>query len=274
MGIKTNITLHTEGTLNGLKPTILLAELDLEYKLVTIDIVTQANKKPWFLKINPNGRIPAMSDVDGSGREIRIFESGAILEYLVARYDKDNRTSYPYNFTEYWETVSWLTWQMAGVGPIQGQASHFTSKKSTECAQCEVSRSLSWPCPHLIGSAGEEVPYALSRYVHETRRLYRVLDAHLAQSAFGYIIGDRVTIADIAIWPWVSAYKYSGLSTIDDFPHIKKWLSLVLQRPGFEKGRNAPGPHKMNDVSEQELNDIAALLDTWIIDAMKRDAAA
>ncbi|KAF3801475.1 Glutathione S-transferase-like protein tpcF [Colletotrichum gloeosporioides] len=250
MGIKTNITLHTEGTLNGLKPTILLAELDLEYKLVTIDIVAQANKKPWFLKINPNGRIPAMSDVDGFGREIRIFESGAILEYLVARYDKDNRTSYPYNSTEYWETVSWLTWQMADVGPMQGQANHFAR------------------------SAGKEVPYAPSRYVHETRRLYRVLDAHLAQSAFGYIIGDRVTIADIAIWPWVSAYKYSALSTIDDFPQIKKWLYLLLQRPGFEKGRNAPGPHKMDDVSEQELNDIAALLGTWISDAMKRDAAA
>ncbi|KAK2024952.1 glutathione S-transferase [Colletotrichum zoysiae] len=253
MGINTNIVLYTEGTPNGLKPTILLAELDLEYKLVPVDIIAQANKDPWFLKINPNGRIPALTDVDGSGKEVRIFESGAILEYLVARYDKENKVSYPYDSTDYWETMSWLMWQMAGVGPMQGQANHFAR------------------------SAGEQVPYALNRYVHETRRLYRVLDTHLAQSASGYIIGDRVTIADIAIWPWVGAYKYSGLSTIDEFPHVKKWLFMLLERPGFEKGRNAPGPHKylkMNDMSEQELNNIAASLGTWVTDAMKRDAEA
>ncbi|KDN63542.1 putative glutathione S-transferase [Colletotrichum sublineola] len=212
MGINTNIVLYTEGTPNGLKPTILLAELDLEYKLVPIDIIAQANKDPWFLKINPNGRIPALTDVDGSGKE--------------------------------------LMWQTAGVGPMQGQANHFAS---------------------------EQLPYALSRYVHETRRLYRVLDNHLAQSASGYIIGDRVTIADIAIWPWVGAYKYSGLSTIDEFPYVKKWLFMLLQRPGFEKGRNAPGPHKylkMNDMSEEELNNIAASLGSWVTDAMKRDAEA
>ncbi|KAK1971464.1 glutathione S-transferase [Colletotrichum sublineola] len=233
MGINTNIVLYTEGTSNGLKPTILLAELDLEYKLVPIDIIAQANKDPWFLKINPNA-VP-------------------FLEYLVARYDKENKISYPYDSTDYWETMSWLMWQTAGVGPMQGQANHFAR------------------------SAGEQLPYALSRYVHETRRLYRVLDNHLAQSASGYIIGDRVTIADIAIWPWVGAYKYSGLSTIDEFPYVKKWLFMLLQRPGFEKGRNAPGPHKylkMNDMSEEELNNIAASLGSWVTDAMKRDAEA
>ncbi|ETS73710.1 hypothetical protein PFICI_14656 [Pestalotiopsis fici W106-1] len=253
MGIKTNITLYTEGTPNGLKPTILLAELGLEYKLVPINIIAQENKEPWFVKINPNGRIPALTDVDENGKEIRIFESGAILEYLVINYDKDHKVSYPHNSPEYWETVSWLTWQMAGVGPMQGQANHFAR------------------------SAGEKVPYALNRYVHETRRLYRVLDTHLAANSSGYIIGDRVTIADIAIWPWVGAYKYSGLSSIDEFPHVKKWLYTLLVRPGFEEGRNAPGPHKyldMNSMSEEELNAIAASLGTWILDAMKRDAEA
>ncbi|KAF7557960.1 hypothetical protein G7Z17_g349 [Cylindrodendrum hubeiense] len=253
MGMKTNITLYTEGTPNGLKPTILLAELGLEYKLVPINIFTQENKELWFVKINPNGRIPALTDVDKNGKEIRIFESGAILEYLVIQYDKDHKISYPHNSPEYWETVSWLTWQMAGVGPMQGQANHFAR------------------------FSGEQVPYALSRYVHETRRLYRVLDTHLAASPSGYIIGDRVTIADIAIWPWVGAYKYSGLSSIDEFPHVKKWLYTLLARPGFEEGRNAPGPHrylKMNEMSEEELNSIAASLGTWVLDAMKCDAEA
>ncbi|KAF6798774.1 glutathione S-transferase [Colletotrichum sojae] len=253
MGIKTNISLYTEGTPNGLKPTILLAELGLEYKLVPINIVAQENKEPWFLKINPNGRIPALTDVDASGTEMRVFESGAILEYLAARYDKDHKVSYPHGSAQYWETVSWLTWQMAGLGPMQGQANHFAR------------------------SAGEKVPYALGRYVHETRRLYRVLDTHLAAQPSGYIVGDRVTIADISIWPWVGAYKYSGLSSIDEFPHVKKWLYMLLARPGFEEGRNAPGPHrylKMNDMSEEELDEIAASLGTWITDAMKRDAEA
>lgn len=253
MGIKTNITLYTEGTPNGLKPTILLAELGLEYKLVPVNIITQENKEPWFIKINPNGRIPAMTDIDKNGKEIRIFESGAILEYIVTQYDTGHKISYPHNSPEYWETVSWLTWQMAGVGPMQGQANHFAR------------------------FAGEQVPYALNRYVHETRRLYRVLDTHLAASPSGYIVGDRVTIADIAIWPWASAYKYSGLSSIDEFPHVKKWMYTLLARPGFEEGRNAPGPHKylkMNDMSEEELNGIAASLGTWILDAMKRDAEA
>ncbi|GKT70530.1 glutathione S-transferase [Colletotrichum tofieldiae] len=253
MGIKTNITLYTEGTPNGLKPTILLAELDLEYKLVLINIHAQENKEPWFLKINPNGRIPALVDVDTNGKEVCIFESGVILEYLVTRYDKDYKVSYPHDSTEYWETVSWLTWQMAGVGPMQGQAAHFAR------------------------SAGEHVPYAISRYVHETRRLYRVLNTHLAASPSGYIIGDRVTIADIAIWPWVGAYKFSGLSSIDEFPQVKKWFYKLLARPGFEEGRNAPGPHrylKMNNMSEEELKNVAASLGTWVIDAMKRDAEA
>ncbi|KAH6991524.1 thioredoxin-like protein [Ilyonectria sp. MPI-CAGE-AT-0026] len=247
MGIKTNITLYTEGTPNGLKPTILLAELGLEYKLVPINIFTQENKELWFVKINPNGRIPALTDVNKNGKEVRTFESGTILEYLVTQYDKDHKVSYPHNSPEYWETVSWLTWQMAGVGPMQGQANHF------------------------------------ARPV-----VYRILDTHLAASPSGYITGDRVTIADIAIWPWVGAYtsltrlvppspEYSGLSSIDEFPHVKKWLYTLLVRPGFEEGRNAPGPHrylKMNEMSEEELNSIAASLGTWVLDAMKRDTEA
>ncbi|TEA17306.1 Disulfide-bond oxidoreductase YghU [Colletotrichum sidae] len=127
------------------------------------------------------------------------------------------------------------------------------------------------------GPAGEHIPYALNRYVHEPRRLYRVLNAHLATSPFGYIIGDRVTIADIAILPWVGAYRFSGLSSIDEFPHVKKWYYTLLARPGFEEGRNAPGPDrylKMNDMSDEELKEVAVSLGTWVLDAMKRDAEA
>jgi glutathione S-transferase len=110
MSIKPNptITLYTEGTPNGLKISIALEELGLAYKVVTLDITKHEQKQPWFLAINPNGRIPALTDVDASGREIKIFESGAILMYLVATYDLDNRISYPFGSGEYWETVSWV----------------------------------------------------------------------------------------------------------------------------------------------------------------------
>jgi glutathione S-transferase len=127
MGIKTDITLYTEGTPNGLKASIVLEELGLEYKVnwpksskrypiinnisfevVTLDFSLHEQKEPWFLEINPNGRIPALTDKDKSGREIKIFESGAILLYIIATYDQDNKISYPYGTKEHWETVSWV----------------------------------------------------------------------------------------------------------------------------------------------------------------------
>ncbi|KAL4884322.1 glutathione S-transferase [Aspergillus karnatakaensis] len=253
MATNTNIMLYTEGTPNGLKISIALEELGLSYQFREIALFKNEQKEPWFLEINPNGRIPAITDRDESGHEFRVFESGAILQYLVARYDKDHKISYPYGSKEHWEVTSWLMWQMGGVGPMQGQANHFAR------------------------FAAEPNHYSLNRYVHETRRLYRVMDAHLAKSPSGYLVGDRVTIADIAIWPWVTAWKYSGLSAIDEFPHIQKWLYKLLERPGFEKGRHVPKPHiylDFNKLSEEELNEAAKYGVKWIQDAMARDAAA
>ncbi|KAL3486499.1 glutathione S-transferase [Aspergillus germanicus] len=250
MGIKTGITLYTDGTPNGLKPTILLAELGLEIKLHPINIFKHEQKEPWFLAVNPNGRIPALIDEDENGKKIILWESGSMLLYLVARYDKDYKVSYPYNSPEYWET---LMWQMSGVGPMQGQANHFARM------------------------APEKHEYAISRYLTETRRLYRVLDTHLAKSKSGYIAGYRVTVADIALWNCLAAYKYSGLSSIDEFPHVQKWLYELLKRPGFEEGRNAPQPHvylELNKLSDEELDarDLAA--GGWIQEGMRRDAEA
>ncbi|KAJ0414381.1 glutathione S-transferase [Aspergillus carlsbadensis] len=253
MGTKTNITLYTEGTPNGLKPTILLAELGLEYKLHPINIFKHEQKEPWFLEINPNGRIPALVDEDEDGKKIILWESGSMLLYLVARYDKDHKVSYPYDSPEYWETVNWLMWQMGGVGPMQGQANHFARM------------------------APEKHEYAIGRYVNETRRLYRVLDTHLAKSESAYVVGDRLTVADIALWNWVAAYKYSGLSSIDEFPHVQKWLYELLKRPGFEEGRNAPQPHiymELNKLSDEELNAKGRAAGGWIQEGMRRDAEA
>ncbi|KAL4787606.1 glutathione S-transferase [Aspergillus varians] len=248
-----NVTLYTEGTPNDLKISIALEELGLSYQVHEIALTQHEQKEPWFLEINPNGRIPALTDKDLDGQEIKVFESGAILQYLVARYDKDHAISYPFGTKEHWEVTSWLMWQVGGIGPMQGQANHFAR------------------------FAPEKNPYSLNRYVHETRRLYRVMDTQLAKNPSGYLVGDRVTIADIAIWPWVAAYKFSGVTSIYEFPNVKKWMYKLLERPGFERGRHVPKHHvhlALNSLSEEELNEKAKYGVKWIQDAMERDAAA
>src|SRR5204862_3679939 len=129
-------------------------------------------KEPWFLEINPNGRIPALTDTFTDGKAIRIFESGSILQYLAEQYDTDYKISYPRGTREAYEVNSWLFFQNAGVGPMQGQANHF------------------------MRYAPERIEYGINRYVNEARRLYGVLDAHLAKSESGFLVGDHITIAD------------------------------------------------------------------------------
>ncbi|KAL6407939.1 glutathione S-transferase [Ilyonectria robusta] len=247
---KTDITLYTVGTPNGIKASILLEELNLDYKVYNIKMMENEQKEPWFLEINPNGRIPAITDKFTDGEQIRVFESGAILEYLVDRYDTEHKVSYPRGSREYWETSSWLMWQMGGLGPMQGQANHFKRY------------------------APEQIQYGIDRYTNETRRLYRTMETQLAKSTSGFLVGDRVTIADISCWGWVAAHKWCGID-LDDFPHLEKWLYKLLERPGFEAGRNVPTPHtafENNKLTEKELEAKAVSSKAWIQAGMKEDA--
>lgn len=109
MGIKTDIKLYTVNTPNGIKASIALEELGLDYEVYPIKMSANEQKEDWFLKINPNGRIPAITDKAPNGETIRVFESGAILEYLVHRYDKDHKISYPQDSNEHWEVASWVS---------------------------------------------------------------------------------------------------------------------------------------------------------------------
>jgi len=247
---KTDIILYTTQTPNGIKASILLEELNLEYEVKPINLMKNEQKEPKFLEINPNGRIPALTDTAEDGKPIHIWESGAILEYLVARYDKDHKVSYPYGSREHWETISWLMWQMGGLGPMQGQANHFNRY------------------------APEKIQYGIDRYLNETRRLYRVMDTHLAKQPSGFLVGDKCTIADIACWGWVAAGHWAGVD-IKEFPTLKKWLDKLLERPGFKAGRDKPTPHtmleKMNK-SQEELDKEAAAAREWIQKGMKEEA--
>lgn len=247
---KSDIHLYTGQTPNGIKASILLEELGLPYEVHAIDISKNTQKEPWFLEINPNGRIPALTDTFTDGKPIRIFESGSILQYLVDRYDSDHKVSYPRGSREHWETTNWLMWQMGGLGPMQGQANHFNRY------------------------APERIQYGVDRYINESRRLYRTLDDHLKKSPSGFIVGDRLTVADISCWGWVASSKWAGID-IEEFPAVKKWLYKLLERPGFEKGRHVPKPHTAFDqlkLSEEELEKQAQGTRAWVQSGMKADA--
>lgn len=248
MAQKSALHLYTNQTPNGIKASILLEELGLKYEVTTLNFSKNEQKQPWFLEINPNGRIPALTDELPDGTPIRVFESGAILQYLIERYDSDHKFSYPRGTKEYYEVNNWLHWQMGGLGPMQGQANHFTRY------------------------APVKIEYGINRYHTETRRLYKVLDTQLEKSSSGFLVGDKLTIADIASWGWVAHHKRTGVS-LEEFPHLKTWLEKLLQRPGVEKGRNVPYRHAdLDDVTEEEQKQRTAEAQKWIQAGMAQDA--
>lgn len=204
------IDLYTWATPNGCKASCTLEELGLEYRIKPIDITTGDQKKPGFTAINPNGRIPAI--VDRSEDNFAIFESGAIMMYLA---EKTGRLL-PTDAKGRSEVVQWLMFQMGGLGPMQGQANVFYRY---------------FP---------EKIPAAIDRYQGETRRLFSVLDARLADSEF---LARDFSIADIANWSWARIHNWAGVG-IDEFPHLQRWIDQVAERPGCAKGVMVP--HQTN----------------------------
>ena len=247
---QSNLVLYTDATPNGLKASIALEELGLPYKTEHINISTNKQKEQWFLDINPNGRIPAMTDTFHDGKVIRLFESGGIFQYLVDEYDKDFKISFPKGTREYYEMTNWIFFQNAGLGPMQGQANHFKRY------------------------APEKIEYGINRYVNETRRLYGVLDKHLQSSTSGFIVGDHISVADITTIGWVIWAGWAGVN-IDEFPTLKKWEEMMTARPGVEKGSAVPKKlnikERMKD--EKTMDEYAKGASKWIQDGMKEDAA-
>jgi GST-like protein len=200
------IELFTAATPNGWKVSIMLEEIGLPYTVHPINLLEGQQKEPWFLRINPNGRIPAI--IDGDEQGFAVFESGAILIYLA---EKTGRLL-PADLRGRSEVIQWLMFQMAGIGPMQGQANVF------------------------FRYAPEKIDYAIERYQSETTRLYRILDRRLADREF--IAGDY-SIADIATWPWVRIHAWAGVET-DDMPHLNRWLETMAARPACIKGVQVP----------------------------------
>jgi GSH-dependent disulfide-bond oxidoreductase len=198
-----SITLYTAPTPNGWKISIALEEMGLPYEVRVIDFATNEQKSDWYVKINPNGRIPALAD-DG----FELFESGAILIYLAEKTGK----FLPKENQGRSRVIQWLMFQMSGVGPMMGQANVF------------------------LRYFPEKIQAAIDRYQREVTRLFGVMDKQLATHEY---IAGGYSIADMALWPWVSGYEWSGVS-VDEFAHLKRWLALVGARPAVQAGRDVP----------------------------------
>ncbi|KAG8743659.1 glutathione S- transferase, nitrogen catabolite repression regulator [Ceratobasidium sp. 414] len=234
MSTPNTLLLYTVGTPNGHKPSILLEELKDAYNGFSYDfqkISFQANeqKEPWFLKINPNGRIPAL--VDHSRGDFKVFESAAILLYLAQHYDKENKFSYdPVKDTDlYSEQLQWIFFTHGGIGPMQGQASHF------------------------YRYAPEKIPYGINRYITETKRLYSVLNDRLADRE--YLVGPglgKYGLADINVFPWVRSCRWAGVDSLEAFPNVEAWLKRIAERPQVKKGLDIPEPQGPPLTKEEE----------------------
>jgi glutathione S-transferase/GST-like protein len=200
------IDLYTAATPNGWKVSIALEELGLPYDLHVIDMGAGEQKQPWFTAINPNGRIPAIVDRDADN--FAVFESGAILLYLA---EKTGRLI-PADPKGRSRVVQWLMFQMGGVGPMMGQANVFTRY---------------FP---------EQLPSVIDRYRRECRRLFEVLDGHLAANE--WLAGDY-SIADIANWSWVHTHEWPGIP-VDGLEHLQRWIDSIAERPAVRKGIVTP----------------------------------
>ena len=202
------IDLYTAPTPNGWKASITLEELGMPYEVHVINLMAGDQKRPEYLKINPNGRIPTIVDRDEGG--FAVFESGAIMIYLAEKAgrllptDRRGRS----------RVIQWLMFQMGGVGPMMGQANVFYRY---------------FP---------EKIQPAIDRYQNESRRLFEVLDGRLGESEW---LADDYSIADIANWSWVRTYKWSGVS-IDGLAHLQRWLAAMNARPACRRGVDVPFP--------------------------------
>ncbi|WP_188152125.1 glutathione S-transferase family protein [Teredinibacter waterburyi] len=204
------IDLYTAGTPNGHKISTLLEELEVEYRVFEVDLASKEQKSEKFLKINPNGKIPVIIDRTPKFQHSPrvVFESGAILLYLAKKYGQ----FLPEDEARETDVIQWLMFQMSGVGPMMGQLNVFRHYAATN------------------------IEFAIKRYESEVRRLFETLDSALTGRDY---IANEYSIADIALFPWVKQYQWSGVSVLG-LKHLQKWLGLVGARKAVKRGCEIP----------------------------------
>ena len=206
------IDLYTAPTPNGWKASVTLEELELPYEVKPVNIAAGEQKAPDYLKLNPNGRIPTI--VDRAESDFAVFESGAIMIYLAERTGR----LMPADMKGRSRVIQWLMFQMGGVGPMMGQANVF------------------------FRYLPEKIQPAIDRYQNESRRLFEVLNGHLADNE--WLAGD-FSIADIANWCWVCTHNWSGVG-VDEYPHLQRWIAAIEARPAVQKGVRVPNADNWN----------------------------
>lgn len=198
------IDLYYWGTPNGLKISIALEEMGLDYQVTPINILEDDQFQPDFLRISPNNKIPAIVDQDGPNHQaISVFESGAILQYL----GRKTGLFYPQDEQARVEVEQWLMWQIGGFGPMLGQNHHFNK------------------------FASEDVPYAVERFMKETKRLYSVLEKQLIGQQF---VAGEYSIADISIYPWIRRCEWQKIN-LEDYPNVKAYMQRIEARPAVQR---------------------------------------
>jgi glutathione S-transferase/GST-like protein len=211
------IELLTAATPNGYKVSIALEEMGLPYTVRVIDLSNNEQKQPWFLAINPNGRIPAI--IDHAADDFAVFESGAILIYLAEKTGQ----LLPTDVKGRSRVLQWLMFQMGGIGPMMGQANVFFRYFPTK------------------------IQPAIDRYQTEVKRLFGVLDGRLANHE--YLAGDY-SIADIANFAWVRTASWSGVAT-NEHQHLTRWLTRIAARPAVQAGLMQP-PSKFDPAAKED----------------------
>ena len=200
------IDLYTAATPNGYKASVVLEELGLPYEVHALNLGERDQRQPEFLRINPNGRIPAIVDRDED--DFAVFESGAILIYLAEKAG----SLLPAEKKKRSQVIQWLMFQMGGIGPMMGQANVF------------------------YRYFDEQLPSVISRYQNESKRLFTVLEGQLRDREY---LVDEFSIADIANWCWVRSHRWSGID-IADLPSLQRWLDAVAARPACQRGVEIP----------------------------------
>jgi GST-like protein len=219
------IDLYFWATPNGHKITIALEELAVPYSVRFVNIGLGEQFAPEFLAISPNNRIPAIVDPEGpDGKPISVYESGAILIYLGEKFGR----LYPGDPRARVQVNEWLVWQVANVGPIFGQNNHFRTY------------------------AKEKLPYAITRFVNETHRLFGVLDKRLAGRDF--VAGDY-SIADIALFPWMRSWERRGID-IAEFANVRRWHDTVAARPAVVRGMAVKAPVDLDLANDEKAQRI------------------
>ncbi len=196
--------------MNGWKPVIFLEEAGVDYALTHIRFSRKEQKSEWYVKLNPNGRIPTI--VDRGNDDFVVFESGAILWYLAEKYGR----FLPPDDKGRSQALQWLMFQMAGIGPMMGQAMYFQ---------------------RIAEPQGHRDDFAISRYVEESRRLLEVLDRQLAGRDF--LLGDEFTIADIATYPWARSYYWAKVD-VGGLDNLQAWYERIDARPATRKALTIP----------------------------------